>query len=292
MKKNNEIFSKSEDFKKSYESVLSNLNRPPNIVERSKLGSILELIQDEENLLRDFDQKKTKTLKAAEVDYLIYGNFFVSPFSDTVFFQSECIKVSGNSGLTKFVFPTITLTEGELSNLQIFESKVRTVLNDYAFVADLGIVENEVLSEINRRLDMKDLEILQLQSKVDAIIEYSDMAELDIFGLGKFKGGFGITISSPLNDMMKKALKEEEGQILVITGEEAKLTVGKIIQEFPRFPFGYYAKACILFEEKDAAWRKYANQAVEILEKTTMIHGHHDHHDQVLTKLRSLLNKF
>ncbi|MCB9301001.1 MAG: hypothetical protein H6566_10165 [Lewinellaceae bacterium] len=168
-KKNNENFSRGREFRLSFESVLSNLDNAPILVEREKLGELLAQIQNERNLQRDVNNHQIIALKAAKVDYVIYGEFFASSLRETVEFRSECVNISNENATTKIVFPTISFEEKELSNFSLFEERIRKMLNNYSFVEGLGVVESKQLDEINRRLKEKDQQIRNLESKVDML---------------------------------------------------------------------------------------------------------------------------
>ncbi|GJM35594.1 MAG: hypothetical protein DHS20C18_45950 [Saprospiraceae bacterium] len=190
--KNNDVFKKGKSLRKSFESVLSNLDDPPNVIEREKLSQIIERIQDERNLQEDFGKQNIEELQAAKVDYVIYGNFIISDMlSDIVEFQSECIKISGENVSSKIGFPTISFKQEELSNLSSFESKIRKMLNQYSFLEGFGMIENEKLNEINKRLDEKDKQIDKLakllkenQAKEDSTFKLKNTPPDVDFSLG------------------------------------------------------------------------------------------------------------
>ena len=60
-------------------------------------------------------------------------------------------------------------------------------------------------------------------------------------------------------------------------------------QQFPDFPFTYYALAYCMERSGDPAWREYAEKAVAIFEQTTQITGHQKSHEQSLAYLRQQL---
>lgn len=165
-KKNGEEFSKGKEFRLSFESVLSNLNNAPRLVEREKLGEILLQIQNEENLQKDFNRNYIIKLNAVQVDYLIYGSFYTSSLREVVEFRSECVKISRDNTTSKLVFPTVNFTEKELSDFTIFEVRVKEMLKEYSFVEGLGIVETKQLEEINKKLVEKDQQIKKLEDEV------------------------------------------------------------------------------------------------------------------------------
>ncbi len=161
---NNKNRQEGVDFRRSVESILSNLKYPPEIIDREKIQAVLVKIQDEINLNRDLNIDETRELKAAQVDYLMYGNFDKRLTSVTYDLQIECIKISGDNAFSKKAFPIISFTEDELSNSQIFRKKLSDMFNEYAFTEDFGIIENIQLNKIYKRLDEKDIQIKNLDS--------------------------------------------------------------------------------------------------------------------------------
>ncbi|MBI2182284.1 MAG: hypothetical protein HYU31_15880, partial [Deltaproteobacteria bacterium] len=65
----------------------------------------------------------------------------------------------------------------------------------------------------------------------------------------------------------------------------------EVIAKVPDFPFSYYAMASCLRQRGDSSWKGYAMKAVDILENTTIIDGHHPSHDQVLRELNLALHR-
>ena len=90
---------------------------------------------------------------------------------------------------------------------------------------------------------------------------------------------------------------------LLTTGEKRSLMSGfnmkkiifeiteDVIAEFPRFPFTYWALSGLLSNKGDLSWKKYAEEGIQILEKTTKVAGHHANHDQKLAELQLTLEK-
>lgn len=165
---NEESWGVGKKLRKVFESVLSNLENPPALVEREKLSMLLERIQEEKNLSKDFGSVNLTKLQAANVDFLIVGNFSKSLVSESYEFYAECIKISGQNALSKTVFTTLRFRENDLINTSIFENEVRGMLEKYSFIKGIGILENQQYKEIVRRLDEKDEQILELKKLVDA----------------------------------------------------------------------------------------------------------------------------
>ena len=152
------------EFRRIVESVLSNLKYPPEIIDREKIQDLLVKIQDEVNLDKDLKINEVKELKAAQVDYLMYGNFYNKFLNDTYDLEIECIKISGENVFSKIAFPILSFTEKEITNTQMFRKKLSDMFNEYAFTEDFGIIENTQLDKIFKRLDEKDKQIKNLDS--------------------------------------------------------------------------------------------------------------------------------
>lgn len=160
---NNEIRDDGSNYRKSLESVLSNLKNPPLIIDRDNLPELLIKIQEEANLNRDFKMSKP-VLKAANVDYIMYANLEKQVVNENYDLQLELIKISGEETFSKKTFPIIVFSERELVNKDQFRNKLNGLLSTYAFTEDFGIIENQQLEKIQKRLDEKDIEINNLKS--------------------------------------------------------------------------------------------------------------------------------
>lgn len=171
---NAEVKSIGKEFRKSFESILSNLDYPPTVIERENLSDLITKIEEERNLYNDFNNGQLEDLKAAKVDYVVYGNFHKSFINEKYEFQLEFVKISGENALSKRVFPILRFTEKELEGSELFEEKVKAMLNNYAFTKEFGIVENEQLDEIKRRLDEKDRQIEKLSILIENNIAKED----------------------------------------------------------------------------------------------------------------------
>lgn len=165
---NEKPFEKGKDLRRVFESVLSNLENPPTLIEREKLAVVLERIQEEKNLAKDFDAGSIAKLQTANVNFLIVGDFSKSLVSESYEFHAECIKISGQNALSKTVFQTLRFRETDLINTSFFENEVIEMLGKYSFIKGIGILENQQYKEIVRRLDEKDEQILELKKVIDA----------------------------------------------------------------------------------------------------------------------------
>jgi hypothetical protein len=135
---------------------------------------------------------------------------------------------------------------------------------------------------------LKNQEIKKLTKDVFDIKEYADVAKMNVFGLEMESSG-SIIISSGLSKLMENVLERKDKNITIKLTDSSLFFANKVIQNFPRFPFGYWAKAVILSSKSDINGMTFAIKAKEILEITTSINGHHKNHDEVLEKLREAI---
>jgi hypothetical protein len=84
-------------------------------------------------------------------------------------------------------------------------------------------------------------------------------------------------------------LSPAENRFRPVCNEAALEKSRNAIQQFPDFPFTYYALAYCLEKQGSPEWRPYAEKAVTIFEQTTTIGGHQKSHDECLAYLRGLL---
>jgi hypothetical protein len=136
----------------------------------------------------------------------------------------------------------------------------------------------------------KETQIRNLENATDAVRGFSDVSELNPAGL-PFREGTGIRYDSPLSTALRDLYVVRDSIINFKLGEEYEPKYRAIIEQFPRFPFGYFALAESLRHRGDASWRGYAQKAVAIFEKTTIIDGHDRSHDEALATLRNYLNE-
>jgi hypothetical protein len=171
---NDGTFYDGKIFTKGFESILSNLEMPPRIVDRKNLSSVLEKIQEDKNLFKDLKVEYIDSLKIAKIDYLVYANFSKSKASETYTFQSECVKISGDNALSKIVFPSLNFTEKDLVNTTVFENRIREMLKKYSFTKELGIIDYNLSLKNKNQFDEKDKEIRDLKQQVTSIRQEKD----------------------------------------------------------------------------------------------------------------------
>jgi len=160
-------------------------------------------------------------------------------------------------------------------------------------IDDLVKGKNQLLTNLaqyQQDIENKEAEIKQLKQVAEAIRAFIDMSMLDPTGL-PFKEGKGIRFDSPLSTALRDLYIIKDTRAHFKLGEQYEAQYRRIIEQFPRFPFAYFALAESLKQRGDPNWRTYAEQSIAILEKTTMIEGHRRSHDDALRTLTEYLKE-
>jgi hypothetical protein len=129
----------------------------------------------------------------------------------------------------------------------------------------------------------------QKNQELEGIRDYADVSKLNQSGK-PFVAGWGLEYSTQLSRIMEATLTEEDGMVYFKCDDESLKRYERAIQEYPRFPFSYYAMAYCLQGRGDNKWREYASKAVSIFKITTKIGGHKESHDEALKVLLRYLN--
>lgn len=124
-------------------------------------------------------------------------------------------------------------------------------------------------------------------TSVEIMRDYSDMARLNAFGKPYEDGD--IIFNTPTSSMLEGTYRRNGDKYVIRHDQDAELVFRSVIARFPRFPFAYYFLALCLKDKDEPNWKLPAQQAVELLQKTTQIAGHDAAHDEVLAKLGLLL---
>lgn len=158
---------------------------------------------------------------------------------------------------------------------------------------DPGLTDEQAINTIGNEIHRLREKASKLEGDLEGLRRYSGIAQLNIFGLtGKF--GEGLSESSPLSRALDGAYEEiEDGVERTYRPNCSAAGVARLKEatsKFPDFPFAHWALAMCRGQEGDPLWRTHAEQALEILEHTTRIAGHHAHHDEVRAKLTRFLS--
>lgn len=122
-------------------------------------------------------------------------------------------------------------------------------------------------------------------------IEYQEVAHYSANG-NKSGSVNGVPlVRTPINDWDRDILtRREDGHPVWKCTYGAKDACEVVIQKMPKYPFSYYALALCKRESNDSTWKKDAQKALSILERTTTLKDHHPDHDRVLKDVRKLLD--
>jgi predicted ATP-grasp superfamily ATP-dependent carboligase len=143
------------------------------------------------------------------------------------------------------------------------------------------------------KINNSEKELKNQKEEIVAVRDFSDIAKKNVYG-GEFtypNSGNTVLETGPIIENMFKVFKHINGNPDLVFSDESLNAAKYVIEIEPRFPFSYYAVARILRHRKDKEWKDYAEQAIAILEKTTKIKKHSDHHRQVLEQLNGFLSE-
>jgi hypothetical protein len=318
------VSSYGKNLRNVFEVVISKSNYPFKVLERDKIDKIFESLQEEKNLVKDLSNEWKKKLQIANVDYLVVGDINENLSNDTYDLLINFIKITGNN-MTEKLPMLITLSRKQISNSdelrRIFEKEIDSFLKSYfinetedndlttipkfyeelkkrdSLIAKLEKDDQEKsdkitslsnsISGLQTESQKKNKEINKLNKDISDIKDYSEVAKLNMYGLPF--DGVDVLFSSQLSRLMDNILQKSDNNIVVKSTDSSLYYSNIVINNFPFFPFGYYSKATILRSRFDNNWIVFAKKAMEILEITTSIYGHHFNHDQVIKTLRLLM---
>ncbi|MDP4265068.1 MAG: hypothetical protein Q8941_21245 [Bacteroidota bacterium] len=320
--------SKSEigkNVREIFEIALSNSSNRFKILERDKIDVLFESIQEEKNLYKDLSTEFDKKLQVIGVDFLVLGNIDLDMGTGLYTLLINFIKITG-SDITEKLPLMISLSKEQLSDnielKRLLEIEIEKFIKNFFleksvnssleripdFLIELkkrdSIIANlqndastktqtinnlsSSIVELQKDNSKKSEEIRKLSKDVSNIKDYAGIAKMNVFGL-EIEAGYGLIYETALSELMKKVLEKKGNQISVKITDSSLFYANKVIEQLPNFPFAYWAKAAILESRNDTTWRSFAKRAIEILEITTTINGHHLNHEQVLAVLREMV---
>ena len=151
-----------------------------------------------------------------------------------------------------------------------------------------NVPADDALDRLRDELSSVDRRTTSLETEMEAVLDYSDVAMLTING-SEFIGG-AVKFNSPLTRILEGTFTEiSPNRFRRVCTKEALGKYRQAIRDFPRFPFSHYWLALCLRDSGDSTWRTPAASARSIFEKTTRISGHAIAHDQALADLLQLL---
>lgn len=209
-------------------------------------------------------------------------SFFGTYFSD---------KQGQNELTNKIQEKNKTIDEINANNIKLIDQN-STLLNSNSDVSntnkDLIGQNTDMLSKIGKYqadIEERNKRIQLLEGEINNVKGYYYYATLDIYGRDVMVG-YGLTFTSDLSDRMGKVVTDVNGK-LYVKNDIANLPIlDEVIEKYPNFPFGYFAKFNILKTIGDTNWKTYAKKAIEIFEITITIKGHHASHDEALAILK------
>jgi hypothetical protein len=130
-----------------------------------------------------------------------------------------------------------------------------------------------------------------VQSSVVAVVTIENSAMLDAAGkpYDPPVAGAGIRYHSTLYRALAHTYVEKGRKITFLTDAISEGKFRRVIQQFPHFPFGYYALALALRARQDPTWRDYAQQAVVLFGRTTALADCNPAHFAALKELKGYL---
>ena len=155
---------------------------------------------------------------------------------------------------------------------------------------DPSLTEQQALSEISAEFRSLRQQTAQLKSELGGLKRYSSVSKLNAQGLTGIAGA-GLKESSALSRALEGAYVEREGKLYPRCDVEGIAQFAKVAREHPSFPFAHYALAVCQRRADNSGWRCHASRAVEILNHTTELDGHHSHQDQIHQELQRLLKE-
>ena len=159
---------------------------------------------------------------------------------------------------------------------------------------DPNLTEQEALREVSTEIQTLRGRTSELERELKGWKRYASVAELNACGV-RTVARLGLTRTTALSRTLGQAhtCKRDGEQPRVVVGCDRKgIAAFRNAAEIePDFPFSYWGLAMCTERAGDEEWRTYAEKAVTILEHTTEITGHHEHHDEALQQLRELLSE-
>ena len=140
----------------------------------------------------------------------------------------------------------------------------------------LGRIGNEV-KNLQERASTLDYEL-------EGLRKYGEVAKLNVLGVTGRVGG-GLTETSRTSRALEGAYdtKTREGveKLEPRCDDEGVAKFEQVAKQDPTFPFAHWAIAGCLQKTGNPRWRSHVERAMEILDHTTQIAGHHPHHSEV-----------
>lgn len=132
----------------------------------------------------------------------------------------------------------------------------------------------------------------QLESEMQGLRQFSKVAKYNALGLTGIAGA-GLKENSPINQALEGTYIKEKTQTGPLyhprCDDEGLARFAIVANEFPDFPFSYWALAKCLKQTNAPQWRAYGERAMAIFQHTTQISERSPHHDQARKQMEELL---
>ncbi|MCL5269743.1 MAG: hypothetical protein M1457_04130 [bacterium] len=176
----------------------------------------------------------------------------------------------------------------EMLKSQVMEKNNRISTLETQLVPFRTIALEKYTGDENQRMKKLASALFDLENDVDIIKRYSDVAKMNALGMD-VEVVPPLQYNSPISTLLMGTWQSIEGRLVMSKTIEAEKKYRKIVDKYPHFPFSYYYISDCLKERGDPSWKDYAHKAIDILEKTTSITGHHHNHDEMLQYLKKEL---
>lgn len=282
------------NLKRIFEVSLSNKKLPFRVVEREEINIVFEKLQEEKNLYKDLLMEFAKKPELAGADYVVVGNVVHNIGTQKYSLNINFFKYTGKETSIKLpIF--LSLSKDQLADddqmKKIFDGELQNFYENF-FVTKDGGLDLSKKPDFYSKIEQQDSIIKRLEKDVNNIKDYSNLSRIGVNGT-EFGPGGDIEVSTPLSILMKNIFETKGAVTRLIQTDSALIYADKVIAHYPKFPFGYYAKAFILLtrDKKNSEGLKCAKKALEILEITTTIDGHNANHDEGLQNIKVLISR-
>lgn len=218
-------------------------------------------------------------------------------FNRTDFSDNEIIKNIFEKEIASFVKTYFVVTSEDslvtipefYTQLKIRDSIIASHDSTIKALNDNDKLKNQTINNLSNSITslqkdnvLKDSEINKLTNDVGNIRDYSNIAKLGLFGEIIHYAPPLIAPHNKLYDLMDSILEKKGNQIIVRQTDSTLMLINEVIKEYPKFPFGYFAKGMYLINNRGNEALLYLEKAIDILRITTRIDGHNSDHDLIL----------
>jgi len=179
-----------------------------------------------------------------------------------------------------------TLITGLLGAILTFRSYRKTSITIIVLLV-LSLIFS-LVSEIQSYHELKSSKL-----KLEDFKKYSYVSKLGPDGID-VRPNPPLTTTDKLFNLLKSTydISGEDNHLFYYKCDDVSLTVYKnVIDNYPNFPFSYFALAQCKKQKNQSDWKNYAIKAIEIFKITTQIGGHKSEHDGALNILNNYLNE-